>query len=60
LARIRPATPKELADAARGFADTLMDIGAAATAGAIDTDADQISRLHSADEANIAPGKLCG
>ena len=59
LARIDPATPKELADAARGFADTLMDIGAAATAGAMDTDPDQVARLHSVDEANIALGKLC-
>ena len=59
MARIDPATPKEVADAARGFADTLMDIGAAATAGAMDTDPDQAARLHSADEANIALGKLC-
>lgn len=58
LARINPGTPKELADAARGFADTLMDYGAAATAGALDTDPDQAARLHSADEANIALGKL--
>ena len=59
MARIDPATPKELAEAARGCANTLMDIGAAATAGAMDTDPDQVARLHSADEANIALGKLC-
>lgn len=59
LARIDPATPPELADAVRAFADTLMDIGAAATAGALDTDPDQVARLHSADEANAAIGKMC-
>lgn len=58
-ARIDPATPTELADAAKGFADTLMDIGAAATAGAMDSDPDQAARLRSADEANTAIGKLC-
>ncbi|HEX5142717.1 MAG TPA: hypothetical protein VFW21_02480 [Mycobacterium sp.] len=59
LARIDPATPKELADAARGFANTLMDIGAAASAGATDGDPEQVARLHSADEQNTALGKLC-
>lgn len=59
LARIDPATPTELADASRAFADTLMDIGAAATAGALDTDPDQAARLRGADEANTAIGKMC-
>ena len=34
MARLDPATPADLADAVRTFADALMDIGAAATAGA--------------------------
>lgn len=58
-ARIDPATPAELAEAATGFADTLMDIGAAATAGAMDSDPDQAARLKSADDANTAIGQLC-
>lgn len=58
-ARIDPATPDELADATRTFADTLMDIGAAATAGAQDNDPDQAARLRSADEANSAIAKMC-
>lgn len=58
-ARIDPATPDDLADAASGFADLLMDIGAAATAGAMDSDPDQVARLRQADDANIAIGKLC-
>lgn len=59
LARIDPATPAELADASRGFANTLIDIGAAATAGSVDADPDQAARLRSADEANTAIGKMC-
>lgn len=59
LARLDPATPQELADSARGFANLLMDIGAAATAGAMDSDPDQATRLRSADEANVKLGQLC-
>ena len=59
LARLDPATPTELGDAVRGFANTLMDIGAAATAGALDNDPDQVARLRSADEGNVKIGQLC-
>ena len=59
LARLDPATPQELADTATGFANTLMDIGAAATAGSLDSDPDQTARLRSADEANVKLDQLC-
>ena len=57
--RLEPATPKELAEEIRGFADVLMDIGAAATAGAADSDPDQVARLKSADAANTKLGEAC-
>ena len=36
-----------------------MDIGAAATAGAADSDPDQVARLKSADAADTKLGELC-
>ncbi|MCV7413837.1 hypothetical protein H7K36_00800 [Mycolicibacterium litorale] len=57
--RLEPATPSDIADAARGFADTLMDIAAAATAGSLDSDPNQVARRKSADEANTKLGELC-
>ncbi|WP_326546052.1 hypothetical protein QGN32_20275 [Mycolicibacterium sp. ND9-15] len=59
LARLDPATPTELADEVRGFADNLMDIAAAATAGSQDADPDQTARLKEADAANTRIGELC-
>lgn len=59
LARVEPATPPELADAVRSFANTLMDIGAAATAGALNTDPDQAARLRDAEAVNGTVVKLC-
>jgi hypothetical protein len=50
LDRLEPATPEDLADPIRKFANALMDIGAAATAGAQNTDPDQAARLREADE----------
>ena len=52
--RLDPATPTEVADAVEKFASTLMDIGASATAGAQNTDADQAGRLRDADSENAA------
>ena len=49
LARLAPATPTDLADAVRGFANGLMDIGAAATAGAQNADPEQAKRLTDAE-----------
>lgn len=57
--RLDPATPAELADAVRAFADTLMDVGAAATAGALNTDPDQAARLRDADTENAKVADLC-
>ena len=51
-ARIDPATPPELADSMHAFADVLMDIGAAATAGVTNTDPGQTARLQDADNMN--------
>jgi hypothetical protein len=59
VARLDPATPSDVADAAREFADKLMDIGAAATAGAPDGDPEQAARLKQADEINVRLGNLC-
>lgn len=57
--RMNPATPTELANEVRGFASVLTDIGAAATAGAGDSDPDQAARLKDADAANTKIGELC-
>lgn len=59
LARLDPATAPELADPVRTFGNTLMDIGAAATAGARNTDPQQADRLKEADAANITIANLC-
>lgn len=54
-----PATPTAVADAVETFAKTLMDIGAAATAGALNTDPDQAARLRDADTENAKVAQLC-
>lgn len=59
LARIDPATPTDLADAVRKFANNLLDIGAAATAGAQNADPAQAARLRDADSANATVVELC-
>lgn len=59
LARLDPATPKELADAVRTFANNLMDVGAAATAGVPNTDPNQAARLRDADTSNSTIEGLC-
>jgi len=59
LARLDPATPPELADKVRDFADNLMDIGAHATAGITNDDPDQAARLKDADADNTAITELC-
>jgi hypothetical protein len=60
LDRVGPATSQQLADALRGFANNLMDIGAAATAGALNTDPEQATRLKNADAENTKIEGLCG
>lgn len=52
LAKIDPAAPQQLSDDARAFANTLLDIGAASIAGALNTDPDQAARLKEADGLN--------
>ena len=59
IARLDPATPTAVADAVRKFANTLLDIGAASTAGSPNTDPDQAARLRSADAENSAVAELC-
>ena len=58
-ARLASATPTDLADAVRGFASGLMDIGAGATAGAQNSDPDQAKRLTDADPASTKIGQRC-
>lgn len=59
LARTDPATPPDLAVSVKKFANTLMDIGAAATAGALNSDPDQATRLRDADSGNARVTELC-
>jgi len=59
LARLDPATPADLADAVKKFANGLMDIGAAATAGAQNSQPDQAARLRDAGAANTTIADLC-
>jgi hypothetical protein len=57
--RLDDATPSELSDAVGQLAHTLMDIGAASTAGALNTDPDQAARLQAADTENAKVAELC-
>lgn len=59
IARLDPAVPKELADTVKGFANTLLDIGAAATAGSSNSEPDQAARLRTADSENTKLAELC-
>ena len=59
LARTDPATPPELADAVKKFANLLMDIGAGATAGAQNSQPEQAARLKEADALNGTITELC-
>jgi hypothetical protein len=60
LARLDPATPADLAADIRKFADLLLDIGAAATAGVPNTDEVQAGRLRDAEAAGSAISGRCG
>ena len=59
LARTDPATPPELADAVKQFANLLMDIGAGATSGQQNTEPEQAARLKEADALNGRITELC-
>ncbi|MET0702069.1 MAG: hypothetical protein ABWY93_20640 [Mycobacterium sp.] len=59
LARLDPATAPELADQVRAFGNGLLDIGAAAIAGAQNSDPAQTTRLRDADAANTKIAALC-
>ncbi|MBO0678690.1 hypothetical protein JRC04_14570 [Mycolicibacterium sp. S2-37] len=60
LTRLEPATPPELADAVRRFANGLLDFGAAATAGAQNTDPAQEALSRELDTLSSRLGELCG
>ncbi|MFL6083891.1 MAG: hypothetical protein ACJ74F_11935 [Mycobacterium sp.] len=59
LARLDPATPPELGDAVKKFANLLMDIGAGSTAGAQNSQPEQAARLKDADATNSTIAELC-
>ncbi|GAB7070797.1 hypothetical protein [Mycolicibacterium hodleri] len=59
ITRLDPATPTDLADAVKQFANTLLDIGAAATAGMPNSDPAQAARLRTADTQNNAVVDRC-
>ena len=60
LAQLDPATPDDVAEDVRRFADLLMEIGAAAMAGVPNTDPAQTARLADAEAASVALGGRCG
>lgn len=59
LARLDPATPSDLADNVRKFANSLMDIGAGATAGLQNTDPGQAALLKDASATDASITQLC-
>jgi len=59
ISRLDPATPTELSADVRDFANTVMDIGAASIAGALNTDPDQAARLSHADALNVKITEAC-
>ena len=59
IARLAPATPEVMAAKVREFADSLMDIGANATAGVTNDDPAQAQRLKAAEDANASLEELC-
>lgn len=60
LVRLEPATPSDVADTARQFANKLLDFGAAATAGAQNTDPTQEALSKELDTLGDRLGRLCG
>lgn len=59
LARLEPATPADLAEEVRVFADQLLDIGAAAVAGKQTTDPVQATRLRDAEAMSVSIAEKC-
>ena len=59
LDRLDPATPSDLADPVRKFANTLMDIGAGATAGLQNSDPGQAALLNDASAKDAIITGLC-
>jgi hypothetical protein len=59
LERLDPATPPDLTDTVKKFANLLMDIGANATAGSQNSEPEQAARLKEADAANAKLAELC-
>jgi hypothetical protein len=59
LARLDPATSSDLADQVRMFANTLLDIGVAASAGVQNADPTQAARLKDTDAINNKIVELC-
>lgn len=60
LARLEPATPPDLADTVRRFANGLLDFGAAATAGAQNSDPEQAGRQRDLDTLSGSLSQMCG
>ena len=59
LTNLTSATPAELANSVRRFANVLMDIGAYATAGAQNAEPQQAARLREASETDATITQLC-
>ncbi len=58
--KLNPAVPADLSDAVQKFSDKLLDIGAAAAAGKLNSDPEQANRLHDADTYSALINDLCG
>lgn len=59
LSRIDPATPADLADAVRAFANTLQDIGMGQLAGVPNADPALAARLHEIQAASTRITEMC-
>lgn len=59
LTRVDPAAAPELAEAARGFGNALMDVGAAAVAQIPSDDPANQERVKDADEGNVKLQSIC-
>jgi hypothetical protein len=59
MTKLTPAVPDDLAEAVHKFADTLVEIGAAAATGIANDDPEQANRLHDADTYAAQINDLC-
>ncbi|MGB8407634.1 MAG: hypothetical protein WCE30_26580 [Mycobacterium sp.] len=59
MSKLGPAVPADLSDTVHKFADTLLEIGAAAATGLPNDDPEQANRLHDADTYSAQINDMC-